>query len=479
MRRFLCLMLCVIFICQFFACAKVAEGRSYCTITANYDGDRQVSGSVELNYFNDTDTEITELTFSLYANAYSEGAEGKPVAEEDMANAYPDGPSYGSITVLACFEEGQPAEWRIEGTDGQILVLCLKKGVFPDESTAVKVDFVTEIPLARLRLGINGDSVNLGDFYPAICSHGRGGFRTYPYTPIGDPYCYPCVDYTVCLTVPGEYTVASGGDCVSTEVGAYTTEYCYEIKGGRGVAFVLNKNFEVLAGSADDVPVYVYTTGADGKKMLSAAVDAVRLFSRIFGEYPYGSLAVATTGFIQGGMEYSSTCFVSDELEGEELISCVVHEIAHQWWYGSVGFNEAEEPFLDEGLCEYSTLLFYEEYPVYGVSGEELRKRKNSEYRAIYGVLDDLGVENAGDLRRSIYEYNSGLDYAFTCYVKSFVMIEAFGQSFGKKRIIKGLRRLNEEYAGRTADLGALSSCLGGRGAEKFFSSFMQGRAVL
>jgi aminopeptidase N len=34
----------------------------------------------------------------------------------------------------------------------------------------------------------------------------------------------------------------------------------------------------------------------------------------------------------------------------------IVHEVGHQWWQSMVAFNEAEEPWLDEGFTDYSTV---------------------------------------------------------------------------------------------------------------------------
>jgi len=40
----------------------------------------------------------------------------------------------------------------------------------------------------------------------------------------------------------------------------------------------------------------------------------------------------------------------------------VAHEIAHQWWYGSVGNDQTTEPWLDESLAFYSEFLYIERY---------------------------------------------------------------------------------------------------------------------
>ena len=63
-------------------------------------------------------------------------------------------------------------------------------------------------------------------------------------------------------------------------------------------------------------------------------------------------------------MEYPNIVFLAREFYGqadaEILDYLVVHETAHQWWYGVVGNNQVTEAWLDEGLTEFSTVLFFE-----------------------------------------------------------------------------------------------------------------------
>jgi aminopeptidase N len=49
------------------------------------------------------------------------------------------------------------------------------------------------------------------------------------------------------------------------------------------------------------------------------------------------------------------------------LFTIGTHEIAHQWWFGLVGDDQAVEPWLDEALSVYSERIYYEyNYPNYG-----------------------------------------------------------------------------------------------------------------
>ena len=58
-----------------------------------------------------------------------------------------------------------------------------------------------------------------------------------------------------------------------------------------------------------------------------------------------------------------------DQDDWLELVT--VHEVAHQWWYGLVGNDEVHDSWLDEGLTEYSTILYYGQR--YGREEEEYK----------------------------------------------------------------------------------------------------------
>ena len=42
----------------------------------------------------------------------------------------------------------------------------------------------------------------------------------------------------------------------------------------------------------------------------------------------------------------------------------IVHETAHQWWYGLVGNDQIDEAWLDESLATYSEVIYTSE--IYG-----------------------------------------------------------------------------------------------------------------
>ena len=93
---------------------------------------------------------------------------------------------------------------------------------------------------------------------------------------------------------------------------------------------------------------------------------AVGLFESLFGPYPYGSLSVVQSD-LNDGQEFDGLVFLAskfyDEYDGSarsNLVAIGVHEMAHQWWFGLVGSDQAMEPWLDEAMAVYSEALFYQ-----------------------------------------------------------------------------------------------------------------------
>jgi aminopeptidase N len=88
--------------------------------------------------------------------------------------------------------------------------------------------------------------------------------------------------------------------------------------------------------------------------MLNTSKSALDAHGQRFGAYPYGEAdVVLDNNYWFGGMEYPG--FVMDLVSSRAL----AHELAHQWWYGIVGDDEYNSPWLDESFTDYATDLYH------------------------------------------------------------------------------------------------------------------------
>lgn len=91
--------------------------------------------------------------------------------------------------------------------------------------------------------------------------------------------------------------------------------------------------------------------GFPAAAVLTAAKAALTKLQARLGPYPYPVLTVAESagGY---GMEGPATVWIPPGVASANLTYLVTHEIAHGWFYGLVGNDQAREPFADEAMTD-------------------------------------------------------------------------------------------------------------------------------
>lgn len=78
---------------------------------------------------------------------------------------------------------------------------------------------------------------------------------------------------------------------------------------------------------------------------------ALRAHVTRLGPLPYEQLSVAVVPGLRGGVEYPGMILLgTGQAQGDATGS---HEVAHEWFYGLVGANQARDPWLDEAFATY------------------------------------------------------------------------------------------------------------------------------
>ena len=475
------LIICLITaVCSLSACSKKREDRCSYDIFAQYDEDgRTLTGTVNFEYYNSTDNEINDLKFNLYGNAFREGATHKPVSDAYSARAYYDGASYGGMEITGV---ENCAGWNLGGEDENLLTVNLLSPVYPGERYSVTISYILTLAKVNHRTGVTKNAVNLGNFYPVLCAYGSEGFIETPYYNCGDPFISDCADYKVTVDMPETSRAAARGEMTNdyTTGGRRKSEFALE--NARDFALVLSDKFQTLSGEVNGVKVnYYYFNDGAAQASLDAATSSLDYFQKTFGDYIYPTLSVVQTGFCYGGMEYPGLTMIAEGQSAADNIYTIVHENAHQWWYAMVGSDQVNSAWQDEGLAEYSTLMYFENHPAYGLTRTAIVGSATRSYRAFFSVYSQLNGEVDTSMTRNLKDYQSEFEYSNVTYNKGIILFDTLRNSVGDEKFVNCLRNYYSAQCGKIAgadDLIAVFVKAGGD-TEGLFNSFLQGKIII
>ena len=431
--------------CSSCGCGQESN-RSLYEIDCELEGDTLLA-TQKITFYNSYDNSFTQLKFNLFANAFRKDAKYSPILSQHLSLAYPNGMSYGQIDIKSVSQEGAPLDFLIGGEDCNILVVNLKGEVFPEESVALEI--VWELKLANViaRTGINQDTINLANFYPILCGYDNGFYECLYYG-IGDPFFSECSDYVVRITADKNLVVAGGGKVVSTKTSNNKKNTEFSLKNARSFAMVLSSKFQTISAQVGSTKItYYYYDDQAPETSLKFAKNSIQLFNSSFGQYPYSTYSVVQTKFVQGGMEFPTITFISDNIEGTAYGEVIVHETAHQWWQSVVGNNEVEYGFLDEGLAEYSVVWYFENYPEHGYSRKTLVQSAEQTYRVFCSVVDKLEGKVNTVMLRNLGEFSTEYEYVNMAYIKPCIMYDYLRTTIGDQLFFKGLKKYYQDYA--------------------------------
>ncbi len=312
----------------------------------DYPG-RQLSVDETIRYPNQTGLSLSEIVLVVDANLYAH-----------------------SFTLETLFLDGATANYTL---DGHRLTIFLPQPLAPGALLTLSMRYHLAIPPKQSDYphGYDNTQVNLTEWYPFVAPYAGGWILHDPWA-FGEHLVYDSADFEVNMQVSGEGVIVAAPAPAQAN-GEWTR---YRLNGARTFVFSASDQYLMAESAVGSVVIRSYYFPAyagAGEGMLRAAVQAVSLYEVKFAPYPYESLSVVMAD-VPDGQEFDGLAFLAAKFYAQyggsaksNMVSIGVHEIAHNWWFGLVGNDQALEPWLDETLCVYSERLFYEyNYPNYG-----------------------------------------------------------------------------------------------------------------
>ena len=492
MKKFFVFMLLLVVPFCFFGCStdnivvQASESANTYNIVAVLDNENKtVTATQTLEYTNDSENTMEFIMFHLHPNAFSDGATTNyAISATQESRAYVNGKSYGGITILSAEENDTDATFSVEGADDHLLKVDLRKDLQPNNTVTIQINFVLTLPNVNHRFGYNEHTINLGNWYPVVCVFEDGEWDTDGYLSSGDPFYTQISNYVVSLTYESNLILTSTGVLQKTITKNEMTTTTYQALAVRDFAMVLSSDYQVLSQQVGDKMInYYYYDDENASEHLQTSVDAFTTFSSLIGEYPYAVLNVVKAGFLYGGMEYPNLVYISDQVTNNtEYNNVIIHEISHQWWYGVVGNNQLAYAWIDEGLAEYSTALFYDLNEGYDYTTDEVIGNALSSYLLFCDVYRDVYDTLDTSMNRSVSTFNTETEYVYLTYVKGVLMFDSIGEAIGQTRMNRCLQALYQTYAMEEVTPLELIECFekaSGRSLKSFITSWLDGSVVL
>jgi len=431
---------------------KISRDLNTYSMNITYNDDHSLDVTQEVQYTNRTGDSLESIKFHLYPRNFRKDSKCSVVSSLNYDKCYYNGVSFGDLVVSEVSVNEENTEIVLGGNDQDILEVPVNN-LGNNQSVTIDITYHVDIPNISHRFGYGEDTINLGNFYPIACVYEDGDFRIDSYHYNGDPFYSEVANYNVSITAPSNLVLASSGNVTSTNTSEDSTTYSINASAIRDFAFVLSDKFNVVSDTVGNTRVsYYYYKNQYPNESLKASMDALSTFNRIFGEYPYDTLNVVETNFVHGGMEYPNMVMISDDVDVQsDYVNVIVHEIAHQWWYGLVGNNEYDYGWLDEGLTEYSTLLFYEENPSYNINTSELIKNTTNSFVTFVDVYTKVFGSADTTMNRALNEYNNESEYVYIAYVKGMLLFNSIDEILGRDKFLTCLQHYFDTHKFKVA----------------------------
>jgi hypothetical protein len=499
--------------------ANTQATRTLYRINLQLDFDaRTYTGTERVRFVNRDDHPASVLYFHLYAN------QRNPTPRNASQDAPADEPQL-EVSEVRSADTGAPLLFSLDDQE-TLLRVNLREAVAANSSTEIDLKFKGSVPeidpeetglfvhvLQQVGAALRSEremrqarDVNyrcrgvllLGTSYPVLAARDGEDWQRKVETTIGDTIFTEIADYEVWVDAPADVSLFASAPARETSkrsehAGNSVSEFAGEnlrdfaIVGGRGM-----RSAQRTVGDVTVRSVFMPEHEATGRRVLSEASDAVRVFSTRFGQLPHKLVSMVDAPLVAGlgsaefsGLGVIASAFYVDfdspsmrnvpEIVREQRASLedsmeftVAHVVAEQWWGVAVGNNPERDPVLDEALANWSALLYYKE--VYGE--ERAAAALDDQLRGVYKVYRTFGGEDMA-ATRAAREYRNFFQYAAIVSSKGALMFVELHKLVGNEKFFAALRSYYETNKLEVAELDDL------RGAFVAETPRLQRRAVI
>ncbi len=434
------------------------------------DNNHVLHAKEEFIYTNNSPDTLKSLYMHLWPNAYKH--DHTPFAQQQDQNGstsfyYSSAADKGYIDSLDFTADGQSVEHFIAENTPDIARIDLIKPLLPGQKVKIATPFLVKIPVVFSRMGHTNNAYFISQWFPKPAVYDSKGWHPISYLDQGE-FFSEYGSYDVSITLPKNYVVMATGNCMDEKEnvwmdslsripvassypnGDVTPESDKDLKtihyhedNVHDFAWFADKRWIVRKDSVKSPGTehIVYTWAAYLPSYRKVWADATKYlgetithYGKWVGPYPYNTIkAVLGDMHAGGGMEYPTVTII-DKSASVNFKTVVIHEAGHNWFYGMLGSNERDHPWMDEGLN-----TFFEKkttdalIPDSGIVAKLSKLNEELLYYQLAATHNDQSInQNAANFTKANY----GIDV----YYKTWLMLRVLEQYMGAADFEKGMK---------------------------------------
>jgi len=449
--------LLLVFLCGVFSSqvrADYAPIASYKIDVRLDDKEKTLSGQEKISFLNTSERSVDTLYLHLYLNAFSSNStifakESGSLKELLKKEEYK---GYAKIrTVKTDFGE---VGYNINET---VMNISLPRPLKPGQEIILSIGFELKVPKIIFRMGHDKENFLLCEWFPKMAVLEKDGtWKNFPFH-YSTEFFSDFGTYDVSITLPLKYIIDGTGYITSEKKNPDSTRsVTFHAEKVHDFAWAASPDFKVRKVNINGVEVVFLFLPGDLYRLprwVKGAQATLKYCGTHFGKYPYHKLVIADSriGLVAGAAE--SPMFITMPPESEMPFMpqgirydqwVIIHELVHQWWYGIVASNEAEEAWLDEGMTTYTT-----------------RKIMENEYGIKGNVIDLWGIKISDDnlaklpysasvkvdpIVKPAWEFLSPGSYGVNVYYKTSLVLDLLENLVGKGKMGSFLKEYFDRY---------------------------------
>ncbi len=331
-----------------------------------------------LLYVNHSPDTLSELYFHLYMNKYRRHSLAFPDYPEDR----------GWIKIISAFEnDSVKSRYSIDHT---LMQLDLATSVLPGDSVTLAFQFEVKLPPAAGRYGYQGLHYDVGNWFVTPVVYDRAGWHLHQH--LDNEFYQEWGDFDVTIRVPQDFRVGATGNLQNADEVLPLLETAapewlradysdtvlipweFKAENVHDFAWTTDPTYELLQAEWDGIILNILVMDYNvesWRPVTEWGPLALKFLCENYGRYPYDQMTIADTYITAGGIEYPQLVMINDfinaDYEPGEFRAVIIHEMAHNWFYGLLANNQLEHEWLDEGFTSFAEIKAME--AIFGVEG--------------------------------------------------------------------------------------------------------------